>query len=486
MSDSVTDGQLQVQADLVTANGVDASTGAPLLPEMTISDLAAMIKESTLDQGSIQAAKAAANREDTEKTLGLPDDVMPWDVKSAGWGVVFAKDVDEGVKREIMRLHEHRCQQIGDTTRVKVLEYAGEEDWLSWLGKYDVGPGNIYPWRVPYYLLLVGGPEQIPFEFCQMLGMEYAVGLLHFDDAKGYARYVDSVIAYENGTAKPRDKEAVFFRTSRDRATNLSAEHLVAPLADGVPAQAGEPAQPGVAANKGFATRRIWDDAATTTALSQVFASPVGGTSPAFLFSATHGVGFIQPDPAQSAVQGAIKCQDNLQFTAEALTNTNGVNCHGMIAFFFACYSAGTPKFDQFVTRTDRTPLQIADKPFLAALPKALLSHPEGGALACIGHVERAWNYSFNTNQLGDQLIVYQNAVGRILAGKPIGYALADMYGRYAVLASSVAKMLEDNKKYGMPIDDAKLVAAWAARNDAGGYVVIGDPAVCLRVQNLF
>ncbi len=383
-----------------------------------------------------------------------------------------------------MRLYEHRRQQIKDDLRVKVLEYAGEAGWREWLAKYRVGAGNVNPFRVPYYLLLVGGPQRIPFDFCQMLSLEYAVGLLHFDDAAAYGRYVDSVIAYEAGDAPPRAKEAVFFRTSGDRATDLSAAHLVAPLADGVPAQVGEPAQPPVAESKGFATRRVWDAAATAPALAEVFAPPTASTPPAFLFSATHGFGFIQPSQVeQLAQQGALKCQDNTKFSADLLANTAAVRVHGLIAFLFACYSAGTPQFDQYVTKADRTPLQIAEQPFLAALPKALLSHPQGGALACIGHVERAWNYSFSTNQLGDQLIPYQNAVRRILGGLPIGYALTDMRQRYASLAASVGKTLEEIKLFGLQVDDKQLVADWAGRNDAGGYVVIGDPAVCLRAE---
>ena len=173
------------------------------------------------------------------------------------------------------------------------------------------------------------------------------------------------------------------------------------------------------------------------------------------------------------------------QVRESAVATTADVRVHGLVAFLFACYSAGTPQFDQYVTRADRKPLQIAEQPFLAALPKALLSHPQGGALACIGHVERAWNYSFSTNKLGDQLIPYQNAVRRILGGLPVGYALTDMRQRYASLAASVGKTLEDFKKFGTPINDQQLVAVWAARNDAGGYVVIGDPAVCIRVEGL-
>ena len=394
---------------------------------------------------------------------------------------MFHKDEDPAVKQELTRLYDHRCKQVGDPTRVKILEYAGEPDYVAWLAKYQVAVGSVKPWRVPFYLLVVGGPERIPFDFIQMLNVEYGVGLLHFDTVDQYRQYVDSVIAYETGDVAPRGKEAVFFRTNKDRATNLSALHLVGPLADGVPATDMDPAQPPVAQVKGFATRRIWDDQATSDALAQVFAPPAGQAPPAFLFSATHGVGFMQPDPLQQpGLQGALKCQDGVGFSANLLTSTPNVRVHGMIAFLFACYGAGTPQVDQYIQRADRTPLTIAQTPFLAALPKALLSHPQGGALACIGHVERAWNYSFSTSVLGDQLMPYQNAVRRILGGLPVGYALKDMRERYVSLAAWVGNKLQ-GLKFGTPVPDADLIAGWAERNDAGGYMVIGDPAVSLR-----
>jgi hypothetical protein len=470
--------------DLVFVNGIDAETGAPLVDPMDLSTLAAIIKGERIDQAKAQDLKAISQVH-TKPSLGLPDGVLPTDITKAGWGVVLHKDEDPLVRKELERLLEHRRSQIQDDTRVKILEYDDEPDWKAWLAKYLVGVGNVFPHKVPYYLLLVGGPERIPFEFGQLLSLEYAVGLLHFDGVDGYRQYVDSLIAYESDGAPPRRKEAVFFRTQEkfDRATKLSALNLVQPLADGTPGLQDDMDQP-VAATRGFATRRVWDAAATRPALAEIFAPPAGSDPAAFLFTASHGLGFRQPTPDQPAVQGALKCQDNAAFSAKTLDETSGVRVHGLVTFFFACYGAGTPKEEQYLREVDQPPPVLADKPFIAALPKALLSHPQGGALACIGHVERAWNYSFFTANTGEQLIPYWNAVRRILAGLPVGYALKDMRERYATLSAGLSQTLW-NMKFGFKPTDQELVKAWAERNDAGGYVVLGDPAARLRLETL-
>ncbi|NTU85581.1 MAG: hypothetical protein HGA45_40540, partial [Chloroflexales bacterium] len=43
--------------------------------------------------------------------------------------------------------------------------YRDGEAQADWLARYGVGAGNIEPAKVPYYLLLVGSPEEIPYSF---------------------------------------------------------------------------------------------------------------------------------------------------------------------------------------------------------------------------------------------------------------------------------------------------------------------------------
>jgi hypothetical protein len=74
----------------------------------------------------------------------------------------------------------------------------------------------------------------------------------------------------------------------------------------------------------------------------------------------------------------------------------------GSIFYFWSCFDAATPKYDNFSQVSYReTTRQIAPRFFMSRLPQSLLGHPHGGALAVIGSVERKWGYSF-MGELGE------------------------------------------------------------------------------------
>lgn len=478
--------------DKLYINGINGATGEYLVPPLKYSQAAAFIRGEPVDSPLVRWLKRIWHII-SRPHLGLPMDVDPADVRQAGWAVVFHSDEDQAVKDALATLVEHRRRQIGDDRTVKVLDYQEGQSPREWLAGYGVGTGTVEPTRVPYYLLLVGSPVRIPFSFGLLLDVEYAVGRLHFDTVAEYARYVASLIDYETGQAVPNAREAVFFapRHRFDRATQLSADLLVNPLADGVPAEGSQPAQPGVAERRGFRTHKIWGDTATKAALTETLA-PVGGAKPpAFLFTASHGMGWPRGHAGQRPAQGALVCQDwpgfgsiNPDHYFAAADVAGNAHVHGLVTFHFACYGAGTPSHDRFMHKPGESPPLIADEPFVAALPQALLAHPRGGALACVGHVERAWGYSIRTAGAGPQLVPFQNAVGRILAGQPVGYAVKDFNERYAALSASLSNMLEEIS-FGAHVPDDELATAWIERNDAEGYVIVGDPAAQLRVHDL-
>jgi hypothetical protein len=463
--------------DKLVLNGINAVDGQYLTLPMEYGDAAQMIKGDVPDKAEVAWLRRVW-RVISQPHLGLPIDVDPTLVRQAGWAIVFHKDEDAAVRIALEPMIAHRRNQIGDTSKVKILEYRSNESRAQWLARYGTGAGSVEPQKVPYYVLLVGGPERIPFSFCHQLAVEYAVGCLHFDGPAEYERYARSVIDYETTPTVGAARRAIFFGTRHlmDRATQLSADSLVDPLAK--------------YSISGWQRSQISRESATKAALLDAL-SPLDGKGPAFLFTATHGVGWPAGDARQLQSQGALLCQDWPSFTPvkpehyfSAADVSGDAKVHGMIGFHFACYGAGTPAQDRFIHKEGKPPPTIANKPFIASLPKALLSHPNGGALACIGHVERAWGYSIATPGAGPQLLPFQNALRRITGGQPVGHAMRDFNERYAALSTTLSSLLEQ-VGFGSYVSDRELASAWIERNDAEGYTVIGDPAVALRVSDM-
>lgn len=478
--------------DLLYANGIDGDTGEYLLEPLTYDQFLDYIRGRPVDKPILEFLTNIWSSI-SKKHLGLPDGLHADDVKQAGWGVIFHAEEDEEVKNALQPLVNHRIKQVGDDRLVRVLQYSGEQDWKKWLAANGVAPGSVEPYLVPFYLLIVGSPEKIPYWFSRLLDVEYAVGRLYFERVDAYENYVKSLVEYETGDNVANSREVVFFATrhENDEATKFSADNLVIPLTDGIPEDGGVPAQTPVTENSAFRLRKLWGERATKSALTDIFTPAAGDQPPAFLFTATHGVGFKKRKDDQYSRQGALVCQDwpgegtfrqQDYFAAENLTPESRL--HGLISFNFACYSAGTPRYDQYMHIRGADPRQIADKPFFAALPKAMLSHPNGGALAVIGHVDRTWTSSFMVSRQRSLVQPFRNAILRILDGKPIGYAMKDFNERFAAYSAGLSERLE-MLSWNQSVSESELVRDWLLRNDAGGYLILGDPAVSLRLDKL-
>jgi hypothetical protein len=447
---------------------------------MTPAEIAAVAGDEPVDADRLGALTKATNALSMEH-LGLPFDVDPMDISQAGWGLVFSVDEDAEVKAALAPLLARRTGQVRDPARLSVLEYRVGESRQRWLARYGVAAGNIDPTRVPFYLLVVGCPSKIPFSFCRELAVEYAVGLLSFDTPAEYAAYAASVVAVESNEIKPRSRQVTFFATRHgfDAATQLSADRLVKPLAEGA-----------LAGRVRCQFESIWGEAATHEAITEVLARK-DAKAPGFLFTASHGMGFPLGHADQRREQGALLCQNWAGPQAGAIARSQyfaaadvqgSANVAGLFAFVFACFGGGTPVRDRFAHKPGTQPPALAEAAFAAALPQRLLAHPGGGALGCIAHVDRAWNHSIVQAGAGPQLIPFENAIGNILAGKPIGLALKDFNERFAALSVALAGMLEQMED-GANFPAVQLATAWIQRNDAEGYALFGDPAARLQIE---
>jgi hypothetical protein len=468
----------------VYLNGINGRTGEYLVPPVALGDVVALARGFSLDPAQanwLQAIRQALQR----PSLGLPVGTDPRDVGQAGWAVVFPSGTSPEVRGAVETLLAHRRSRVPPHI-YKELEYHPGETVRGWMTRHNVVPGNTVQTRVPYYVALVGDPTAIPFEFQYLLDLDYAVGRLAFDEPDQYRQYAESVVAYETAEAVPNGREVVYWgpRHYADPATQMSADNLITPLA------AGTSEEPSIAAvsTPGYRSRCINAGEATKARLLEVLRAP-GSVPPAMLFTASHGVGWPLHDPQQRTAQGALLCQDWSGFgsilpghylTAAEIQDDACV--HGLVAFVFACYGAGTPALDSFLLDRQQGPVRIAEQPFVAALPQRLLAHPRGSALAVIGHVERAWGYSIQPPGVSPQLQPFRNLIGRVLAGEPVGHATKDFSEKYASLSAALLSLLDETQSSPRP-GDLELAWNWIERNDAQNYVVLGDPAVHLRVE---
>ncbi len=234
--------------------------------------------------------------------LGPKEGVDPKNLADTGWGLLLAfsdSDKTPALLDALRPLLDLRRQQAGERYR----EYTGaqgyrpDEGKSQFLARHGVGPGPADPDKMPYYLLLVGDPEAIPYRFQYQVDVQYAVGRIYFETLEEYATYAASVVAAETGQVKlPR--RAVFFAPANpnDGATNLSANQLVAPLTSKISAD-----------QSSWAVELFLKEEAKKAKLAELLG---GAQTPALLFTASHGMGFPNGDPRQLPHQGALLCQD--------------------------------------------------------------------------------------------------------------------------------------------------------------------------------
>ena len=337
--------------DLFYTNGLDAATGEYLLPrELTARQVSQVARGQQWEPGHLEDLKRRPALAQ-QRHYGVAEGIDPLNLAEAGWGILFAHGDDkaDAIKEALRPLLEHRRARAAASKPHYYKEYdkaAGlrpGETKQRFLARHGAGPGAADPECVPYYLLVVGPPDLIPFRFQYQLDVQYAVGRLHYDTLDEYARYARSVVEVETGRVPARPRAALFGpRNPDDRATMLSADQLVKPLAEELAAKF-----PGWQFTTALAAE------ATKQRLGELLAGP---EAPALLFTASHGMGFSRGHPRQRDHQGALLCQDwpgpedwhkpippEHYFSADDLGPD--ARLQGLVAFHFACFGAGRPRY---------------------------------------------------------------------------------------------------------------------------------------------
>lgn len=458
---------------ILYCSGLQADTGEYAVAPCTPGELARLTRGAAIDPGEAQDLGAWVR----SGAKGLYGD--PRDLAQAGWGILFAQNEPPerlaALREALQPLLDLRREQAGGPPRFR--EYAGDKGYRpgdtkrTFLDRHGIAPGPADSRRMPYYLLIVGDPETIPYEFQYQLDVERAVGRLWFETLDEYARYAQSVVAAE--TTPRQSCRTAFFapRNPGDPVSDLCVDRLAGPLASWV-----QELRPD------WETRRVLGDEATKENLARLLG---GDQTPDFLFTASHGAVFGAQDSRVLQHQGALLCRDwpgpsfrgrfptDFYFAGEDLDPAGRLG--GLIAFLWACFSAGGPATSDFELRRN---VPVAPRPFVGQLPYGLLSHPRGSSLAVIAHVELVWIWSAEWPGAGMYLKDFEEMFRMLLEGYPVGAALEPFGRRYAELATELCQELLDVQRGKEPSED--LAFRLCVCHDSRNYVVLGDPAVRL------
>jgi hypothetical protein len=487
-------------------NGINGATGEYFFEPQSVSEFSKIAQESIIaeqvngdalsDRTQDKHLRALEvldrSKEEGGESLKPIEGVEHNDLSKAGWGIIFPANIEPEIRSHLGELIEHRKQEAGNY--YKEYEIYGEITANEFLNEYDEyqvypekkepGSTSVFepadPRKVPYYLLIVGDFEQIPFEFQYQLDVQYAVGRIYFENPSEYAQYAHNVVKAEKDNLSLPCRVNLFgVSNSGDRATQQSTDYLIKPLEKFLTSD-----EIFLKNNSHWQIQPHIAEEATKAQLSQILSSK---EIPALLFTASHGIAFPKDDPRQLPHQGAFICQDwpgpnfgepipvDHYFSADDIGDD--ANLLGLISFHFACFGAGTPQKDEFGHRNNNYP-EIAPRSFMAKLPQKLLSK---GALAFVGHVDRAWGYSFGGKK--GLISTFTDTLQRLTEGNTIGYAVECFNERYAGVSTELTKDLW-RIKAGKKSDDYHLSLLWTTNNDARGYAIIGDPAVRLMVGN--
>jgi hypothetical protein len=420
----------------------------------------------------------------------------PNDLTQAGWGVLFASDADPAIQAHLQPLIDLRKGQVQDPSLFKifsgstgVLPGQTAASWAQQRGVSLTAPVNPYQGGVPFYLLIVGSPDRISFEFQALLKMQWAVGRLYFDNVEDYGLYAQKVVEYESKTFTPvQSKNSALWVTRNygDAATailcGLISQDFLAP-------------NNMLGARRQFNLSPFMADKATKPQLIEILRGNVSGGPPAVIFTGSHGCEYSAANPdTQRRLQGAFATQEwvpgtpaspDNQFCADDIPPD--AKLQGTMGFLFACFSGGCPVQSTYYVLQNCTPVNITPVPMIASLPQALLSR---GMLAMIAHVDMAFPYAFQDTNGTPQTGAVRTPLELLMGGKRAGLAADALSIMWSARAAQLA-MAQSQSPAGPGAaanfysPNPALGQMTIARDDARNYIVLGDPATQLRISDL-
>jgi hypothetical protein len=436
---------------------------------------------TTRGQGVTRAAtRGAAYREETRRRV-----VDKGDPRAAGWSILVSGQ--DPRKDAILEALAPLAKARGMASPAKPLLFssAGPDDWQQWLTDHYYAL-DLAGQQVPGYVLIVGGPEQVPFGFQSLMDSVASVGRLEFAQIEDLAVYAAKLLRLEAAPDPVVAREALFFATDAGPKdpTYFSRKYMAEPLAAHV------------RDDLKFKTTEIFGDVATKANLLQALKQTKAG----LVYTASHGLGATsETQSVQTQYNGAICCQCEGQLTLDHLLAADDIPMtepilEGAVLFQFACFGYGTPAVSEYAHWLPETwgkPQKNAERDFIAALPKRLLAHPRG-PIAFIGHLDTAFLHGFadasqphTLDRWHTRIAPFKKVVDQLLGVQPSGLAMEGINERYSLCNAMLANTNDRVQKGTMNWTDetrAGFLDTWITRGDAQNYLIFGDPAASLRL----
>jgi hypothetical protein len=452
-------------------------------PALSAGELLQQVEGTASDTDEVLARGQAG------KVLGVAGNVDdPMDLRETGWAVLFASDADPRIHQQLQPLLDLRRKQVQDEKLFKIFEgregaHPGQpaDNWarqrgVSLTAAVDPRKG------VPYYLLIVGSPREIPFEFQALLKLQWAVGRLHFDDVEDYGRYAQAVVDYEAPDFRPMQRKSAAAWVTKhdgDAATTMLSDAVSGDFVRG-----DDP----LGERRQFSLDWFGDGEATKEQLAEILRGNAPSGPPAVLFTGSHGAEWPMDDPAaQRLMQGALVTQEFNRGTPLGTANVFSAGdvpadaqVHGMMAFMFACYSGGCPTEDNYFFNKDGSKIPVAPEALIAKLPQKLLRQ---GTLAVIAHIDQTFSYIFQNLEGTPQVQSIRTPLELLMKGERAGLAADRLNLQWSAIAAQVGVALGRRRE--PSFDPESFATLYIARDDARNYIVLGDPATRLRVKDL-
>jgi hypothetical protein len=409
----------------------------------------------------------------------------PGDPLRAGWSfLVNSTDPQrEGFEKILEPLAVHRG--MADPKAPLLYNSEPAEEWFNWLHD-NYFALKLEGKKAPYYILIAGGPDQVPFRFQSILSTVANVGRVNLDTLDALRQYVEKLIRIETVADPLVDREVVLFAPDAGLPdpTYFSREYMAKPLVEHMRNEVGIAAHTMLGRD---ATKKNLQDALCVK-------------KPALVYTASHGLGPKgEPLEVQKRYNGAICCQKTGQevriedrlFMADDVPLDRPF-LEGAIFFQFACFGYGTPAESDYAHWLDEVPRKYADTDFVAALPKRLLSHPRG-PIAYIGHLDTAFLHGFADveepyvlERWHNRIAPFVEAINHLLGVQTSGLSMRGMNGiRYSLCNALISNTYDRQQRGKLQWNvslEARFLDNWITRSDAQNYMVFGDPAAKLRI----